>query len=209
MQRMVSYSINLEDVVLAKVFSDFPTGFYVDVGANDPTIHSNTRHFYNLGWHGINIEPGNIFTRLATERTRDFNFAVAVSDVVGELTYHEYPAAHGYSGLEERLPLASPELLSGKTTRIVPVRRLRDIFAEVDPPTIDFMTIDVEGHERRVLLGNDWSRWRPRVVFLEAVIQGTGEPCHHLWKDILLSADYCFAYDDGLNRFMFDVKMNA
>ena len=201
MPPMVSYSINLEDVVLAKVFADCPTGFYVDVGANDPTTHSNTRHFYNLGWRGINIEPGTVFERLVAERPRDLNFPVAVSDVVGELTYHEYPAAHGFSGLQDRIPDAPPELLAGKTTRTVPVRRLRDILEEVNPPTIDFMGIDVEGHERRVLLGNDWTRWRPRVVFLEAVVQGSGEPCHHLWEDLLLAADYQLAYEDGLNRF--------
>ncbi|MGL4555435.1 MAG: FkbM family methyltransferase [Gemmataceae bacterium] len=201
MQRMVSYSINLEDVVLAKVFRDRPRGFYVDVGANDPTTHSNTRHFYDLGWSGINLEPGGLFPRLAEQRPRDRNFNVAVSDARGEMTYHEFPAAPGLSGLQDRVPDVPPGLLAGATARKVPVRLLRDVLEEAAPPAIDFMGIDVEGHERQVLLGNDWARWRPRVVFLEATVQGSGEPCHHLWEDVLVGAGYRFAYADGLNRF--------
>ena len=35
------------------------SGFYVDVGAGHPTEDSVTRHFYDLGWRGINVEPIN------------------------------------------------------------------------------------------------------------------------------------------------------
>ena len=54
---MVSYAQNHEDVLLRRVFPDEPNGFYIDVGANDPVRDSVTKHFYDRGWHGINIEP--------------------------------------------------------------------------------------------------------------------------------------------------------
>jgi hypothetical protein len=71
------------------------------------------------------------------------------------------------------------------------------------PPYHDvhFLKIDVEGNEKAVLEGNDWTRNRPWVVLLEATLPNTQIECHDEWEPILLEADYVFAYADGLNRF--------
>ena len=55
------YSQNSEDVLLARCFEGENQGFYVDVGAEDPVEGSITRHFYERGWNGINIEPVPFF----------------------------------------------------------------------------------------------------------------------------------------------------
>ncbi len=50
----------------------------------------------------------------------------------------------------------------------VPVRTLDDIIDEAGPPAgIDFLSIDVEGHELEVLRGFDFARWRPRLILIE------------------------------------------
>src|SRR5664280_2104755 len=68
---MVSYAQNREDVVLDRALHA-STGFYVDVGAASPTVASVTRHFYELGWSGINIEPlPEYVAELRLERPRD------------------------------------------------------------------------------------------------------------------------------------------
>lgn len=198
---MISYSINREDVVLARVFSDVSSGFYVEVGANDPIKGSNTYHFYQQGWRGICLEPGTIFHKFANARPRDVCLQVAASDQAGELAFHEFPIGHALSSLHDRQPDVGQEFLAGKVIRKVPVEPLRDILARHNPPEIEFMGIDVEGHERQVLLGNDWARWRPKVLFLEATAEGRNIPGHHLWEDLVRAADYKFAYFDGLNRF--------
>ncbi|MDQ1483991.1 MAG: hypothetical protein QOF35_2067, partial [Actinomycetota bacterium] len=56
-QPFVSYSQNGEDVVLRRAFGHLADGKYVDVGANHPTKDSISRTFYDLGWHGITVEP--------------------------------------------------------------------------------------------------------------------------------------------------------
>jgi len=201
MPAMISYSINREDVVLSRVFSDVSSGFYVEVGANDPVEGSNSYHFYQLGWRGICLEPGAIFHKFAKTRPRDISLNVAASDQAGELTFHEYPVGHALSSFHDRKPDVNEECLAGKRSRKVPVVPLRDILARHNPPEIDFMGIDVEGHERQVLLGNDWTRWRPKVLFLEATAEGKNTPGHHLWEDLVTTAGYKFAYFDGLNRF--------
>jgi FkbM family methyltransferase len=198
---MISYAQNAEDVVLARALAEVKEGFYVDVGACDPVEHSITYHFYNQGWRGINFEPGRIFEKLAAARPRDVNLPVAVSDRPGEMTFYEYPNAIGLSSLHDRVPDATAEALANRIQRTVQVRPLREVFEQYAPPTIDFMKVDVESHERAVLQSNDWTRWRPRIVLVEATLDGRFEPGQHLWEDILLEADYEFVLWDGLNRF--------
>lgn len=213
---MISYAHNGEDVLLDRVFPRGKAGFYIDVGASDPMLGSVTRHFYDLGWHGINVEPTTAtFGRLQAERRRDVNLNVAVSDRSGEVTFHELsghnPLASEGSTVStanaarhERVGLASTE-------RTVPAMTLAEICeAHVEGP-IDFLSIDVEGHERQVLEGADFQRWRPRIVVVEATEPATLEdaqdpprllqPSHESWEPILLEAGYLFAAFDGINRF--------
>jgi FkbM family methyltransferase len=198
---MISYAQNFEDVVLDRVFRDTETGFYVDVGAHDPDVCSVTRHFYERGWRGINIEPGLVFDRLAAARPRDVNLQLAASDRAGEVLFYEFPGADGLAGLSPDVPEPFRPLAGRRFARTVRAAPLRDILAEHAPPAIDFLSIDVEGHEREVLLGNDWGRYRPRVVLVEATLPTTQVLCHDRWEGVLLSAGYLFAYFDGLNRF--------
>jgi FkbM family methyltransferase len=198
---MISYAQNLEDVLLDRALADVEQGFYVDVGANDPDHCSLTRHFYEHGWRGINVEPGTIFEKLRRARPRDINLNIAISNANGTMAFHEFPAGHGLSTLEAKLPDVPADRLAGQITRQVPVRPLRDVFAEHQPPQIDFMSIDVEGHERAVLVSNDWSRWRPRILVIEAILPLRPVPCHQAWEDVVLGADYLYAFFDGLNRY--------
>jgi FkbM family methyltransferase len=198
---MISYAQNFEDVVLDRVFRDTESGFYVDVGANDPDVCSVTRHFYDRGWRGINVEPGLVFARLAVARARDVNLQLAASDRAGDVEFYEFPGADGLAGLSPDVPEQFRPLADRRFTRTVRAAPLRDILAEHAPPTIDFLSIDVEGHERQVLLGNDWGRFRPRVVLVEATLPLSQVLCHDRWEDVLLTAGYRFAYFDGLNRF--------
>ena len=62
---------------------------------------------------------------------------------------------------------------------VVPLAEIFDAY--VGDRTIDFLKIDVEGFESEVLAGNDWDRYRPRVLVLEgdagqvkAVLDDTG-----------------------------------
>ena len=70
-----------------------------------------------------------------------------------------------------------------------------------DVKSIDFLKVDVEGAEGDVLAGNDWTRFRPRVVMCEAMAPGLA-PDHYLqWERLLLDADYEFVLFEDLNRW--------
>jgi FkbM family methyltransferase len=199
---MISYAQNGEDVVLDRLFPRGIAGFYIDVGAHDPTHLSVTRHFYDLGWHCINVEPASVaFERLSAVRTRDININSGVSDEEGKLTFYESSPESGLSTFDQAQAESHMEAGTPLAERTVPVTTLARICEEHVDATIDFLTVDVEGFEAHVLRGADWTRWRPRVVLVESTRPGTTIPTHEQWEQVLLDADYAFAAFDGLNRF--------
>lgn len=200
---LVSYAQNREDVILAGFFSPGLKGFYVDVGANDPTDASVTKYFYDQGWHGINIEPiKGHFQKLEELRTRDVNLNVGVSNKKGILQLREYPDGSGLSTFAEHMKTEYEKSPSSVTKRHVDyeveMTTLADIFARLTPQTIHFMKVDVEGYEYEVLEGNDWEKFKPWVICIEA---------NHIdrdWRPILVDRGYEVAYFDGLNEYYID-----
>ena len=166
-----SFSSAGEDMILRHVIgSDKMDGFYVDVGAYDPVLGSNTYFFYLNGWRGINVEarPGSR-ARFDRVRPRDTNVEVGVSKQRGELTYY-------FIGEDSTMNSFSREFLEHidmlrevKREIAVPVLPLAEVLGQHLPAgqEIDFMSVDVEGHDLQALESNDWARFRPRFVVVE------------------------------------------
>jgi FkbM family methyltransferase len=167
-----AYSQEGEDLILLRLIGEKPNGFYVDVGAHHPVRFSNTYLFYRMGWHGVNIDPmpgvKELFDRY---RPRDINLEVGISDSPGEMTYFMFnePALNGFdAGLSNRRERDSKDYRIIET-RVLPTLPLSEILclhvsARVE---IDFLSVDCEGLDYRVLSSNDWSRFRPRYVLAE------------------------------------------
>jgi FkbM family methyltransferase len=199
---VLSYAQNFEDVMLARLFDAATPGFYVDVGAWHPTEDSVTRHFYDAGWHGINVEPIARQHRLfVTERPRDINLNVAVAATAGRRTFHDFSPAGGLSTFEAEIAAKNRALGHHCREYEVEVTTLEEIYARHDVRQIDFLKVDVEGAEREVLRGANWSAVRPRAVLVEATEPMGTTPTHGAWESILLTHGYLFAYFDGLNRY--------
>lgn len=52
-----SFSQYGEDLILWEFFGEKSGGFFVEIGANHPTVCSNTCFFEQRGWRGIVVEP--------------------------------------------------------------------------------------------------------------------------------------------------------
>jgi FkbM family methyltransferase len=200
----VSYAQNAEDVVLARAFPRAHKGFYVDVGASDPTVDSVTKSFYDIGWSGINVEPSAAaLSDLVTARPRDVNLGVGLGETPGVATFYELPRQ--MMGCSTLVPdLAEGYRQDGwiAQAREIEITTLAEICSvHVGEKTIDFLKIDVEGTERSVLAGADFERFRPRLLLVEATRPGTPVPAYADWEPSVLSAGYEFALFDGLNRF--------
>jgi FkbM family methyltransferase len=199
---LTSYAQNHEDVLLARLFPPGVPGFFIDIGAMDPVIHSVTKLFSDRGWHGVNVEPAaSPFERLHAARPRDINLNVGLSDHEGTLTLFESDPNSGWSTFSSDQAAQHRDAGIPLVERPVPVMTLAQVCQKYVTETIDFISIDVEGHERQVLEGGDWRAWRPRVVVVESTEPNTSITTHHQWEHILLEADYEFAAFDGLNRY--------
>jgi FkbM family methyltransferase len=200
----VSYAQNAEDVRLHRAFSGQSSGFYIDVGANNPTACSVTKHFYDMGWNGINVEPApEPYRLIKRERERDVNVNVGCSNQAGTL---ELFAARGeasglssFTAKEVAIHEQNGHKFDAVTVNVVTLASICE--QHVNGRQIDFMSIDVEGHERPVLEGADFRRFRPRVLVIEATLPNTTISTHERWEDLIVSQDYVFAVFDGLNRY--------
>ncbi len=189
--------------MLWRALSSIGQGFYIDVGASEPLADSVTAAFYERGWSGINIEPmAGAFDRLAAARQRDTNLQLALEEAPGTASYFSVGNGNGIStGVSE---LGSKYKAENWSIERVPVTvsTLRAVCEEhVGNRPIHFLKIDVEGKEREVLLGSDFSRFRPWIVLIEATFPNSQTPTHHEWERLLLEQGYSFVYLDGLNRF--------
>jgi FkbM family methyltransferase len=199
------YSQFYEDYILGYVFKEQKTGFYVDVGANDPDKSSVTKYFYLAGWRGINIEPiPELVEKLNTSRPEDTNKGVAISNRPGALIFYKgLGDASGLSTLSPKIA-ASHRAKGFKFATIkIPVTTLNAVLDEhaKAKAEITFLNVDVEGFEKQVFSSLDFKRYHPRVIMAEATAPLTEVATHHLWESILIDNGYVFAMDDGLNRY--------
>ena len=64
-----SYAQTRKDVLQWRALDNVQYGFYIDVGAHDPTELSVTRAFYDRGRRGINVEPQSVVHRETSHGT--------------------------------------------------------------------------------------------------------------------------------------------
>ncbi len=196
----ITYAQNREDLIAFGFLKNVKNGFYVDVGANDPDIFSVTKRFYMSGWHGINIEPSQkLYSKLALKRPRDINLMVGVGSTNKNGLFREYPDGDGLSTFSESMKKAYKENgyepAKEYIDTTVQIRTLADIFDEYSTGKIDFLKIDTEGYEYEVIRGNNWKKYRPTLLCIEA---------NHVnkdWRPLLLEQDYSLAFFDGLNEY--------
>lgn len=151
-------------------------GVMIDVGAHSG---STLEPFANDGWevHAFEPDPAN---RIGLERGfgRHPNVTIvpkAVSDRAGEMPLFTSAESTGISSLT---PFTADHVQASH----VDVITLREYMFSAGIAHIDFLKIDVEGLERNVLAGHDWTV-SPRVILLEFEDAKT-LPLGYSWRDL-------------------------
>ena len=162
-----------EKAFVRKYFGNAGSGFFVEVGANEPTSEfSQTWHLEKMGWRGILVEPNRaLYDECARSRPRSKSYNVACSspEKVGfaELKIPfmaDGTTDTGKAALETGIDHAGYSRYRTERVRVI---TLDSILEENGVSRIDFLSIDVEGTELDVLKGLDLQRYRPRLILLE------------------------------------------
>lgn len=162
-------------------------GFFVEAGANDGYLQSNTYWFARFrGWRGVLVEPiPELYRDCVRQRpeSRVFNCALVPPEREGDMVTMHYgglmsivrgvnespgaDAAHAEAGSQLGWDLNYEVHVPGRT--------LTSVLAEAGAPEVDLLSLDVEGFEVDALAGLDMDRFAPRFAVVEALDEAARE----------------------------------
>ena len=175
--RPLSYTQNMEDYHLDLAFGGARQGRYIDIGGGHPVAGSVSFWFYQRRWSGIVVEPQPDLAALHRRlRPRDTLVEAIIGRTSGEADFFKIDRLHGLSTTVRANAEAAGLHGAGFETLKLPSISLADLCRTHAIDRVDFLKIDVEGAERDVLEGADWSLCRPRIVVLEAVTPLSNAP---------------------------------
>lgn len=185
-----------EDIVLRRALRHRSPGRYIDVGAHSPVGSSVTKLLHNEGWRGINIEPvRHLYEDLVADRPDDVNLHAGVSDRQGVMRFFDVIEDPQRSTFSTALADHYREVGMQVHSVDVDVVTLDEVFRTHVTGPVDFLKVDVEGHEQAVFRGLDLSTHRPHIIVAESTLDAAG------WVDDVLASDYRAALFDGCNQF--------
>jgi FkbM family methyltransferase len=167
----LSYSQCGEDLALKTIFGkNRRSGFYIDIGCNNPIQKSNTFKLYLKGWTGICVDGnGSLINQFKKIRKRDICLEAIVSDSKRELTFYQDNQNHELSSLD---PAVGEELKANGST-LVEIKAVSTTLEEIldahcqQSVKLDLLCVDVENHDLEVLKGNNFEKYRPEVICIE------------------------------------------
>ncbi len=199
----LSYAQRFEDFHLWRCLGDQPNGFYVDVGGGHPVYDNVSFAFYLSGWRGVVVEPNPALADLTRAvRPRDIIYEGLCGAAAGEATLYLQREFHGLSTtVAEHASAAEKEVNRQSEAVTLPMTTLAALCEQHAPATFEFLKVDVEGAEADVLRGADFSRFRPKVIVVEAIKPLTLAPAWDEWEALLGRHGYAYVWDDELNRY--------
>jgi FkbM family methyltransferase len=163
-----SYSMFGEDIFIEKYFRNKKKGFYIDVGGYHPLQGNNTHLLYKKGWRGINFDINfysiELFNFL---RKKDINIHSGISNKKEKLTMFYRKEINMLNTIDKNI--AKTHFRNGYEEKKIQVNTLnyfiKKNLKKIDK--IDFINIDVEGNELKVLKSLDFKIYKPQLVCIE------------------------------------------
>jgi FkbM family methyltransferase len=172
---MKYYSLSGEDSAIEKYFEKDHIGGCIDIGASDGINRSNTKHFEELGWYCLCIEPNpRYFNELIINRKNAINFAI--SDIIGDLKFTVVSLGNNCedagSSLKVDLRLLEQFMkynwhISIKPILVSAITLDYCIEQYYKYDKIDFISIDTEGTELDILKSFSIEKWNPKLLVIE------------------------------------------
>tara|TARA_B100001093_G_scaffold378500_1_gene363783 strand:+ start:749 stop:1486 length:738 start_codon:yes stop_codon:yes gene_type:complete len=161
-----------EEKKLLTYFKKNYKGRYVDLGCFHPTRHNNTFDFHKKGWKGINIDLNPLTIDLFNfARPKDINLCAAISNdnkaknlyFSGNLSSQNTLEKKHTKWLKSEFGYDSKKF----STKRIKTQKIGDILEKYKFYKIDFMNIDVEGHEIKILKTLNLKKFRIKYFCIE------------------------------------------
>lgn len=209
--RRNSFSQCGEDLIVSTALSLIKKGpyKYLDVGANDPFVLSNTALFYRMGGSGILVEPNPMLARrLEIARgNRDNVFRCGIGASTQTEADFYIMDSHVLSTFSAE-EAARYEKMGHKIVRKmrIPLMDINSLLQRVEG--LDFMNLDVEGLDGEILRRIDWHQHRPACICVETLTYENNRPPEKLDEIIhfMREQEYFVFADTFINTIFVDRK---
>ena len=198
---MKSYSQIGQDLEVLKRYNNKTDGFFVEIGASDGVVFSNTyllEKFFN--WKGICVEPiPNRYESLCKNRPNSVCFDNAVYDVSNKQVI--FDIANNFdllSGISQNIDCHVQAVNANKSQIIVTTISLNDLLEKSNAPSfMEYLSLDTEGSELEILKSLDFQKYMFGLIDVE---HNYVEPRRSQIKELLISNGYEYirenAFDD-------------
>ena len=190
-----------EDIFIRRFFKNENSGFYVDIGCYHPIKGSLTYYLFKEGWKGLNVDLSKISVDLfKIARPNDYNIKAAVTDFDGETFYYE-------NGVINQQNSLTPD--SDKKKIKIQAYKLETLLKNLSISNIDYLNIDVEGNDFKVMLSLDFSQYRPKLISIEQNVYNTEKIIKNECHEFLTKKNYFLASKIGVTCIYVDGKYDA
>lgn len=174
---MIYYSQHGQDAFLHQRFFQGDQNLtFVEVGALDGLLHSNTLFFEReLQWRGILVEPNPVaFALLTRNRPNCYTENAAISDYDGIQSFTQIDGDFfGWSGLSDNMETEHRDRIN----RLIPNTAVKELDVRTMKPAtllakyrldhVDLLSIDTEGSEEKILNAFPWGKVGVSIFCIE------------------------------------------
>lgn len=171
------YGVELIDKKIIEKYLNYENGFFVEVGGNDGVTQSNTAHLeYYKGWNGLLIEPiTNKFNQMVLNRPKSICINTCLSNVDDfEIEFIDVNLMSFIKNSRKSDENDNVWIKEGENCQNIKsikytlkTKKLQTIIEKNKINSIDFFSLDVEGHELSVLEGLNFNHIRPKYILIE------------------------------------------
>ncbi len=163
-----------EEKIILDLFDNNFKGKFVDLGCFHPTRHNNTYELYKKGWRGINIDLNSFTIELFNFlRPKDININTAISNnneevelyYINEFNTQNTLDKNHLEFLKSHHNIPQNQIIKKK----IYTEKLENILNKHNFEKIDFLNIDIEGHELKILENFDFEKTYVKTICVEMI----------------------------------------
>ena len=163
-----------EEKIILDLFDNNFKGKFVDLGCFHPTRHNNTFELYKKGWRGINVDLNPFTIELFNFfRPKDININTAISNkneevelyYINEFNTQNTLDKNHLEFLKSHHNVPQKQIIKKK----IYTEKLENILNKYNFKKIDFLNIDIEGHELKILENFDFENTYVKTICVEMI----------------------------------------